>query len=83
MKVKTETAHELTPKYLAQALADSEPSEFAAFWFAFSEVCKPEKLDAFAQAMAPDFGGNRRKPLKELHRLTEYHEVRLTRDERA
>lgn len=80
MKVKTETSHELTPKSLAKTLADCEPSEFAEFWLEFSGACEPNKLDAFAKAMAPDLGGIRKKPLKELCKLTEYHEIRIARE---
>ena len=80
MKVTTEISHELTPRYLAKALSECDPSEFAAFWFAFNEVCKPEKLDAFAQAMAPSMGSARKQPLRELCKLMEYHEIRLNRE---
>lgn len=79
MKVKTETEHELTPKYLANALANSDPTEFAAFWFHFNDVCKPEQLDDFARVMATDLGGNRKKPLKELNTLITYYEVHLNK----
>lgn len=80
MKVTTETQHEMTPAHLAIALAKSDPAEFAAFWFAFGKECKSEQLEAFALAMAPDFGSARKQPLNELCRLMQYHEMRLQRD---
>lgn len=73
MLIKTETAHEISPASLAKTLADAEPSEFAAFWFAFGESCPPAKLDAFAKTMAPNLGAARKLPLKELCRLMEFH----------
>lgn len=83
MKVTTESSHELAPAHLAKALAECSPDEFAAFWLAFDKECHPEKLDEFAKAMAPDFGGARKQPLKELYSLMKYHEIRFRRHGRA
>lgn len=80
MQVATVTQHELTPAALAKALASSDPSEFAAFWFAFADACKPEQLEAFAEAMAPVSGSKRKQPLMELCRLMQYHEMRTQRE---
>lgn len=80
MQVDLLTSAKLTPAALAAALADADPDDFANFWFAFAERMDardgPDKLLAFAQAMAPNFGGKRKAPLKELARLVEYFETR-------
>lgn len=78
------TTHKITPRNLAEALAKATPQEFAAFWFAFAEVCKDEKtLDGFAQAMAPEFGGRRKDPFKKLAALVQFHEIQNERMQSA
>lgn len=81
MQVTTETVRDLTPHALAVALAKASPKDFAAFWFAFAEACSPESLDQFARAMAPTLGGIRQRPLRELCRLMDFHEVLAERKE--
>jgi hypothetical protein len=71
----------LTPQALAESLADASPEDFAAFWLAFDgltadNVEGEKKLRAFAEAMAPFHGGNRKRPLRNLARLIEYYEQR-------
>jgi hypothetical protein len=78
--VKTETAHDLSPRALAETLANAEPSDFAEFWFAFHGACSKEKLDKFAQAMCPQIGSCRKWPLQELAKLVEFHSVKNERE---
>jgi len=68
----------MTPKQLAEALVNSTPLEFGAFWFAFNEICEEKKIDLmpFAKALYPDFGANRKKPLRTIFQYMEYLEVK-------
>lgn len=77
--IKTETLREITPKQLAEALADSHPEDFAKFWFIFHEVMDDGRLEAFAKEMAPSLGSNRKKPLRELCRLIDFYEMQEER----
>jgi hypothetical protein len=77
MKVKTITSNDLTPKQLAEALANSTPLEFGHFWFSFNEICEEKKIDLmpFAKALCPEFGANRKKPLRTLFHYMKYFEL--------
>lgn len=59
---------EVAPEALAEALARSEPKVFADFWFAFAKIAKEKRvdLDALGRAMAPQYGGMRREPLRTI-----------------
>lgn len=73
MDIVLEKSHDITPKNLAAALANAEPSEFAAFWLHFAQEVSDEALDSFAEVMAPSQGSLRKQPLWKLCALMEYH----------
>jgi len=81
MKINLLTEQVITPRRLAESLANASASEFAEFWFEFSQVCTSEKtLDEFAQAMAPDFGGRRKQILRVLAEMVSFHEMKIRRE---
>ena len=81
MRLKSTATREVTPDQLAEALAKSTPKEFADVWLKFNQICENEKidLDAFAEAMYPDLGANRKKPLRAIFQYMEYLEVKHRR----
>ncbi len=81
MIIKSIETREVTAEQLAEALAKSTPKEFADVWFKFNEICEKEKIDleAFAEAMYPDLGANRKKPLRTIFQYMEYLEVKNRR----
>ena len=81
MEIKQITTTEITPKQLAKSLSDATPREFAEFWFQFSELTeKDDKLiDDFARAMAPSFGGYRKRALNKIFDLMKYYEIDSTK----
>ncbi|OUR99242.1 hypothetical protein A9Q81_11750 [Gammaproteobacteria bacterium 42_54_T18] len=83
MNVKTESTQMMSPEQLAIALANAEPKEFAAFWLEFSDVCTDEKLDEFAQHMAPKQGSNRKEAVKRLCKLIGYYEEVAEREKKG
>jgi len=80
MKIKTTVINELSVNELAHSLACSSAEEFAKFWLEFAEFSNDETLDKFAQAMAPNFGGQRKQPLKKLCSLINFYEVKAGKD---
>lgn len=79
MKVAVRSEQEIDIESLAGALANAEPSEFAAFWFQFSDKASDDNLEKFAEAMAHPMGGRRKEPLRRLCSLMEYHEIKRGR----
>ena len=81
MIVKTVRTSEVNPEQLAEALARSTPQEFAKFWFEFNKICEDQKinLDAFAEAMAEELGGSRKKPLNYMYDYMKYLEIEKRR----
>lgn len=73
MLVKCSVVREISMESLAETLASASPQEFAAFWLKFSQKCDDKKLDGFAEAMAPDFGGAAKGTFRQLMRLIDYH----------
>ena len=71
MKIETTVELAASPKQLAHALVHSSPEEFADFWFEFQGFVENEEIDLlpFAEAMAPNLGGRRKKALIEICNL--------------
>ena len=81
MIIKSTETREVNARQLAEALARSTPLEFADVWLEFNRICEKEKidLDAFAEAMYPDLGANRKKPLYHIFQYMQYLEVKNRR----
>ena len=45
MKIKVEYNCELSGSNLAKSLFNSEPSDFAGFWFSFFKICQENDKD--------------------------------------
>ena len=82
MNIKSTETRDVSPQQLAEALAKGTPKEFAEFWFRFDEFCEKENvdLDKFAEAMFPNFGGSRKRPLKKIFKFMEYLEIKNIKD---
>ncbi len=76
MEIILESKQVMTPENMGKALAKADANEFAALWFEFAEECSDEKLEEFAKAMSPTFGGKRKEPFKKLYTLMEYYEFK-------
>ena len=81
MEIKSTETRVVTPEQLADALAKSTPKEFAEVWLKFNQICEKEgvNLEAFAEAMYPDLGANRKKPLRYIFKFMEYLEIKEKR----
>ena len=81
MEIKSTDTRVVTAEQIAEALAKSTSKEFADVWFKFNEICEKENvnLDAFAEAMYPDLGANRKKPLRYIFKFMEYLEIKNKR----
>ena len=87
MKINVLNEMDVPVDELAKTLANSEPKEFARFWFQFNKeitgnIDNISKLDKFAKAMAPDMGGSRKKIFRELNDLIAYHEINNDRSDK-
>ena len=82
MEIKTTTVNVVTPKDLAIALKHSTPSEFAKFWFEFSEMTERDDklIDSFAREMAPSMGGYRKRALNKICDLMKYYEIKTQKN---
>lgn len=78
MIVTMTTESEVSPKQLAAALANAKPGEFSAVWLEFYELLRKDsdggknRINQFAENMAPHFGSACQKPLRELLSRIDY-----------
>lgn len=82
MKIHTESEREVQAQDLAAALANASPAEFAEFWFQFDSLVEEKEMDAFAKALAPELGANRKRPIHRLMKLMQFHEEAAARRKR-
>lgn len=76
MRIDLTLTQYVSPKHLAEALARAQPVEFKAVFLALYEIIgrKDETLDAFAEALAQDLGGNAKGILRDLEARITYFE---------